>query len=355
MYDFILYGANGYTGKLITALATDYGLQPLLAGRSADKLAPLARQYGYDYRAVGLDDTDALLALLATAPVVLHAAGPFVHTARPMMEACLAAGVHYLDITGEIPVFERAHGYDAAARAAGIMLMSGVGFDVVPTDCLARYLYERLPDATHLRLAFTALGGGTSHGTAKTMVENLGRPGAVRRDGQIVPVPLGHKTRRIPYRKDKERFSMTIPWGDVSTAYYTTGIPNIETYTAIPPGNYKWVRLQRYLGPLLRSEWVRNLARRRIERQPAGPDEQQRQTGRSLVWGEVENAAGERHVARYEGPEGYRLTAISSLLVVKRVRDGQAPVGHQTPAGAYGADFALEIPGSHRADVKAEN
>lgn len=345
---FLLYGAYGYTGQLIVEMAAGYGLTPILAGRSADKLRPLAEQYGLDWRAFDLTDQTALHAALRETPAVLHAAGPFMHTARPMIEACLATGVHYLDITGEITVFEMAHRYDAAARERGIMVMPGVGFDVVPTDCLASFLKAQLPDATHLKLAFSALGGGVSRGTARTMAENLGQPGAIRRNGKITPVPVGYKTLQVPFRSDLTRFAVTIPWGDVSTAYYTTGIPNIETYMTIRPSAYKWFKAQRYFGWLLRQPWLRRLAKQQIDRGPAGPNAERREAGQSLVWGQVTNANGKQVSARLQAPEGYTLTAITSLIIMRRVLEGQAPAGFHTPAGAYGADLILEAPGASR-------
>lgn len=345
--DFLLYGANGYTGELIARAARERGLRPLLAGRSRQKVEAVARSLDLDFRIFDLSDAGAVRNAVRDLPLVLHAAGPFIRTARPMMEACLQTRTHYLDITGEIDVFEMAHQLDEPARRAGIVVLPGTGFDVVPTDCLALFLKKRLPDATHLKLAFSALGGGVSHGTALTMVENLGAPGAVRRDGAIIEVPVGHKTMEVAF-PGKKRFVMTIPWGDVSTAYYTTGIPNIETYTGISPSAYKFVKWQRYLGWLLRSGFVKKLVKRQIEQRPAGPSEEQRRQSRSLVWGEVRNAAGQRRWARLAGPEGYTLTVLASLLIIRKVLDGQAAPGFQTPAGAFGEDLVMEIDGVER-------
>lgn len=347
---FLLYGANGYTGELIARAAKKYGLTPILAGRSEEKIRPLAEELGYEFRIFDLTDQQALDGALRETPVVLHAAGPFIRTARPMLEGCLRTGVHYLDITGEIPVFELAHSLDGRARHAGILIMPGVGFDVVPTDCLALHLKNCLPDATHLKIAFASAGGGLSHGTATTMAENLGNPSAVRREGVIVPVPMGHQTMWVPF-PDRERFCMTIPWGDVSTAFYTTGIPNIETYTGISPSSYRFVRLQRYFGWLLRTGLVRQMAKKRVDNAPAGPDADRRRTGRSLVWAEVRNAAGVQCQARLTGPEGYTLTVATSLLITQKVLSGKAPVGFQTPAGAFGADLILEVEGVERQDL----
>ncbi len=344
---FLLYGANGYTGELIAREARDQGMSPVLAGRTEAKVEPIAQSLGFDYRVFDLADTQALDQALQEVPLVLHAAGPFVHTARPMLEACLRTRTHYLDITGEIDVFELAHDLDQRARQAGIMILPGAGFDVVPTDCLALFLKKQLPDATHLKLAFTTLGGGVSHGTAMTMAENLGKSGAVRREGEIVEVPIGHKTMEVSF-SGKERFVMTIPWGDVSTAFYTTGIPNIETYTGIALSAYRYVKWQRHLSWLLRSSWVKYLVKQWIDRRPAGPDEESRREGRSLVWGEVRNAAGDRRCARLAAPEGYALTVQTSLLIARKALSGHAPAGFQTPAGAYGEDLILEIGGVER-------
>ncbi|MEA3426530.1 MAG: saccharopine dehydrogenase NADP-binding domain-containing protein [Bacteroidota bacterium] len=347
---FLLYGANGYTGRLIAGLAASYGLSPILAGRNEKALQELSQKLGYPYQVIDLADTAALQSSLQEVSVVLHAAGPFQFTARKMMEACLATHTHYLDITGEIAVFEMAKQLDARAKDAGVMLMPGVGFDVVPTDCTALYVKSLLPDATQLKLAFATLGGKLSHGTATTMAEGLGEGGAVRENGKIVRKPLGHKGEWIDFG-EKKLFVMTIPWGDVSTAYSTTGIPNIETYTAVPPKTFQLLKWQSLYNWILRSSFVRNLAKKRIKKQPAGPSDAMRAKAVSLVWGEARNAAGETRTVRMRCPEGYTLTAISSLLIVQKVLAGNLKIGYQTPAGAYGADLILEVPGVTREQV----
>lgn len=346
--NFLLYGANGYTGELIAREAKAQGLAPVLAGRSEGKVRPLAEELGFEYRVFGLGKPEAIDAKLEGFSVVLHAAGPFIHTARPMMEACIREGVHYLDITGEIAVFEMAAALGPRAREAGIMLMPGAGFDVVPTDCMALYLKEQLPDATHLQLAFASLGSRFSQGTAATMAENMGEGGAVRENGKIRKAPLGHKAMMVPFTDEKSLFTMAIPWGDVSTAYYSTGIPNIETYTSVHPKTYRYVKLQRYFNWLLRTSFVRNFARRRIRKGPAGPSKAQREKARSYIWGQVSNSKGEACSARMQTAEGYTLTALSSLIITQRVLQGDAPAGFQTPAKAYGKDLILEIPGTSR-------
>ena len=345
MAKFLLYGAYGYTGTLIAEQAREYQLEPILAGRNTQKLSALAERLGYEYRAFDLRETVKLDAALSEVEVVLHAAGPFAHTAAPMHAACIRTGTHYLDITGEIPAFARAQVQGEAAGEAGIMLLPGVGFDVVPTDCLALHLKEELPDATHLQLAFAWRGGMLSHGTAKTMLEGLGLPGAVRQDSQITPVEPAYKTETFPFAEDKSLKAVTILWGDVFTAYYTTGIPNIETYMAAPPTQIRTMKASRYLGFLLRSRTLKSFLRRRIEARPAGPDAARRGRAETFVYGRVRNAAGNTYAARLRTPEGYKLTAMTALEITRRVLNGEVQPGFRTPAELFGADFVLGFAG----------
>ena len=348
MQKILLYGANGYTGKLIAEMAKDFEITPILAGRSEEKNKPLAEELGYEWIVFSLDDANNCDEALAEVEVVLHAAGPYKFTARPMIEACLRTKTHYLDITGEIEVFEMAHDLNDEAKNAGIMIMPGTGFDVVPTDCLALYLKNKLPDATQLTLAFAG-SSSPSHGTATTMVENLGEAGKRRENGKIIDVPLGEHSMWIPF-PGKKTFAISIPWGDVSTAYYSTGIPNIEVFVGFPPSQYKYVKLSRYFGWLLRTNLIRNYIKKQIKKRPAGPSEAHREKALSLIWGEVKDKTGKRIEARLTVPEGYKLTATTALLITQKVLAGSAPVGFQTPAKAYGPDLIMEVDGAFRED-----
>ncbi len=102
----LIYGANGYTGALVASRAVERGLRPTLAGRSAEGVSAVAGRLGLPWRAVSLGDERGLDAALQGHAAVIHCAGPFEQTSRPMASACLRGGVHYLDITGEIAVFE---------------------------------------------------------------------------------------------------------------------------------------------------------------------------------------------------------------------------------------------------------
>jgi short subunit dehydrogenase-like uncharacterized protein len=274
----------------------------------------------------------------------LNCAGPFSATAAPLADACLNGRVHYLDITGEIEVFEALHARDAEARVASVVLCPGVGFDVIPTDCLAMALKMALPDATHLALGFDSRSG-FSPGTAKTMVEGLGQGGRVRRDGRIVSVPPVWKIRRIDFGWG-EKTAMTIPWGDVATAFYSTGIPHIETYVPASPTLLYWRWLLPWLQPLFGLSLVQTLLKQRVTATVRGPDAERRQRTPTWVWGEVANAAGARKIGRVQTANGYDVTVHGSLAVVERLLTSPAAGGYYTPAQLLGAGLVETLPGS---------
>lgn len=345
----LIYGAYGYTGELITQNAVKKGWKPLLAGRNEEKLKALANRLGLEYAVFDVNEKEKLLAALQGKKAVLHCAGPFAHTFKQMINACLQTGTHYLDITGEIGVFEGSAAKNEAAKKAGIMLMPGTGFDVVPSDCLAAYLKQQLPDATRLKLAFTTLGR-MSRGTSLTMIENLGAGGAVRKDGKIINVKNAHRVQEFPFG-EKKILCATIPWGDVSTAYYSTGIPNIETYMSASPSMVKSMKMGNYMGWLLSTSLVQNYLKAQVNKRKPGPDETERKNGYSLFYGEVENAKGEKKAAGMKTLEGYTLTAATAVNIAEKVLNGNFKPGYMTPSLAYGADLILETEGSKRYDI----
>jgi short subunit dehydrogenase-like uncharacterized protein len=342
---FLIYGANGYTGKLIVEQAVKNGLKPVIGGRTEAKLKPLAQQYGLEYLVFGLDARDELANQLRRFQLVLNCAGPFSRTARKMVEACLESGTHYLDITGEIEVFELVKSYHKKAAEKNIILMPGVGFDVVPTDCMAKYLHSQLPDATHLELAFMGVGGSISHGTLSTIIENLGKPGAIRENGKIVLQPSGQEGRDIDFGIRKQ-FAMSIPWGDVSTAFHTTGIPNIKVFTGIPKNNFYMLKLQPLFNPLLKGGLVKKWLQGYVDKNISGPTPAQLEKGRAYVWGKVTNAKGQTIEARLECPETYLLTAKMAVMIVQKILAGKPDGGYHTPAGMFGYQLIEELEGA---------
>jgi short subunit dehydrogenase-like uncharacterized protein len=340
---FLIYGANGYTGRLIAREAVTRGLKPVLAGRNREALEKLASELDCSVRVFSLDQPQETAAQLHDVRAVMHCAGPFSVTARPMMEACLKAHVHYLDITGEIDVIETAAALDAQAREAGVALLPAVGFDVVPSDCLAAILAAQLPAATHLILAFTG-DGAISPGTAKTAVESLPYGARARVDGRIVRVPTLSKTREVVFRSG-QRMTALIGWGDVASAFYSTGIPNIETYMGMPPKQISRLRFARPFLPLLRFGFIQSFLRRRIESSVRGPSAAELASSRASLWGQVRNAQGQTVEATLETPGGYPLTVLTALACLQRTLAGQAPPGFSTPSKAFGKDLILHIPG----------
>ena len=341
---WLLYGANGYTGTLIAEEAVRRGMRPILAGRRAALIQPLAERLGLEHRVFPLGDAGALNRATGEVAAVLLAAGPFYKTSGWVRAACIAQGKHYLDITGEFSVFEACQAQGAAAAQAGTVLLPGVGFDVVPSDCLAAALHTALPNATHLQLALH-LQGGVSPGTTKTMLEGamLGAGGMVREQGQLVAVPPAHKTRTVPFA-DRTRFCATFPWGDISTAYVSTGIPNIEVYFSSRPSQVRLLRLQRYLAPLLRLPPLLRLGHTLIDRLVPGPSEAARLRARSFLWGQVRNAAGQQVEGTLETLSGYQLTMLTAVACMQRVLQGGIAPGMQTPSRAFGAGFIQEFP-----------
>ena len=229
---YLIYGATGYTGALTARLAVERGDKPVLGGRN--ERAP-GRHRGRAQAAVFAGRSVSTI----RRALEQHPAGPqsgpalrrsLLHTpSRPMADACLRTKAHYLDITGEVA---RLRGPARAGRGG----QSG-GSDAATGRRLRRRpvgLSGGAPEATAThgdRLALGFQPAALSRGTATTMVENIGRGGLVRGTASSTRAggleDAGHRLRRGPE-------AMTIPWGDVSTAYHSTGIPDIEVYLAAP-------------------------------------------------------------------------------------------------------------------------
>ena len=343
--NWMIYGANGYTGALCAEEAVKRGLRPVLAGRTAERIVPLAERLGLEHRVFGLGEPSVTEENLGGIELVLHCAGPFSATSRPMVDACVRTRAHYFDITGEIGVFEYIHENDARWRDAGIAAIPGMGFDVVPTDCLAAMLKEDMPDAHTLRIAFKGAGAKMSAGTTKTMIEGLGEGSAVRRHGRIERIPPGSLTREIPFEEGAAELAMAIPWGDLATAWYSTGIPNIETFVYADPAQLRQLRTVSRLAWLLRMNTIKRAVQALVGKYVKGPNEEERQSGYMLCFGEAEGPGGNTVTRRLRTPEGYWFTVLATLAGVERwLQDGLEP-GAQTPSMAFGPRFVHTIEG----------
>lgn len=329
---WMIYGANGYTGELVARRAVARGERPVLAGRNAAAVGALATSLALDAKVVDLANTKALREAVEQVDAVAHCAGPFVRTAEPMVDACLATGTHYMDVTGEPEVFEAVLARDAEAAAAGVTLLTGGGYDVVPTDCLAALLAAELPDATSLEIAFRA-GGGLSRGTALTGLDMVSR-GALRRvDGRLVRGPIGQPTREIAF-PSRTRTVGAVTWGDVVTAYHSTRIPNITVFSSVPKATPT--------ARLLRLAPFRALAARAIRRGAPGPSAQVRAATGVEIVASVRSESGSRS-ATLTGPNPYDITAdavVREIPLLASVRPGA-----HTPATALGPDFVHSLDG----------
>jgi short subunit dehydrogenase-like uncharacterized protein len=336
----LVYGAYGYTGALVARRAVERGLAPVLAGRDAERLVRLARELGCDWRAFPLGDPEALRRGIRGAGALVHCAGPFVHSARAVAEACIDERVQYLDLTGEIPVFEALLSLGDAARRAGVMLLPGAGFDVVPTDCLAAHLARRLPAARALVLALGGLDR-VSRGTARTMLEHAGargRPAAGAPTTRTFDLGFGPVT------------AVAAPWADTFTAPRSTGIPDVATYLVAGPAFRSLVRAGPWLAPLLAWPRLRDVVASAMAGGEAGPSPERRAARRSVVYGEATDASGRRVAALQRHPDAYTLTALAAVEIAERALRGDAPPGWQTPSTAYGPDLVLALPGVSRED-----
>ncbi len=352
MSRFLIYGATGYTGALCAEHAASRGLAPVVAGRSAAKARALADRLGLDWRAFPLDEPAQLAEGLSGVEAVLHAAGPFSATSKPMADACLARGVHYVDVTGEIEVFEALAARDGEAKARGVALLPGAGFDVVPSDCLAAHVVRRLPSATRLSLAIGGFGGlaSASRGTAKTMLEAAGRGCRVRRGGRIVeidPAPRG-----VADFGAGPRPTVGVSWGDVSTAFHSTGVPDVDVAFDATPAMRQAAGAPKLARRLFGARTTQRLLGRLIEiAMPPGPTDEQRAASGNVIVAEAHDDAGGRAASRLRIPNAYTLTAWTAVEAARRAADGKVAPGFQTPSRAFGPDFILLFQDVDREDV----
>ena len=320
---WMLYGAAGHTGALIARHAHQRGHRPLLAGRNAPATAALAGDLDLPSLALALNDPAALNAALAEVDLVLNAAGPFLHTAAPLAQACLAAGVHYLDIGNELQVFGTLYDLDQRAQQAGVTIIPGAGFGVVATNCLARYVSDAVGGAQHLEVAARAATAQPGPGIAASVRENLPYGGWIRRAGHLHPQALGSGTITITLPGGPCRI-MPFPTGDLEAAFQATGAPDITAYSPVPDD-------------------------------PA-VDPRASDTGagspayRSFGWARATGPNSATAEAWLQTGESYAFTAAASIRAVEETLGRSVP-GAFSPAAAFGADFALTIPGTARIDT----
>jgi short subunit dehydrogenase-like uncharacterized protein len=338
---WLLYGATGFTGGLIAREARARGHNVILAGRDQARLEALAQQLGTSFRVFDMGQRDTIDRGLTGVRLVLNCAGPFSLTASTLAQACLRTGAHYLDIAGEIADHRILQRLDERARETGVMLLPGVGFGILPSDCLAFFLKERQPDAVTLTLAFCA-GTSASHGTLATLMESLQQSGFVRRAGQLVAAEPASESRSIDFGPGGEKRAVLFPWrADVLSAGLSTGIPHIQSYAAVPV-ILRFILKNR---ALFQSGFLHSLLQGWVARVPDGPKAALRGKRKSWLYGEVVNEVGARVRAVVEGPDPYDFTVLAAMAAVERGLAGDVPEGFTTPAQLLGSAPLRDLPG----------
>ena len=346
MQSFMIYGATGYTGELAARMAVQKKMKPILAGRNRQKIEKLGSELNLDVRVFALDNLKTIEENIADCEFVLHCAGPFVDTAEPMAHACINTGTHYLDITGEIPVYQSLYLLNQKAIKKNTMVFPGAGFDIIPSDCLAASLKSKLPEADTLEIAFIGLGSGNiSEGTAKSMLRQLPDGSMIRKNGKLEKIPLFSKNKKLQL-SDKTYNLYSIPWGDVFTAFISTGIENITVYSAFSEFEANMARLGSFAFPAFKNEDILNAAEKVIETFIKNPDFKKRNESRCIFWGEATSRDGKKVSSVLETREGYSFTSESVLICAEKILAGDFRPGFQTPSTVYGPGLVYEISGT---------
>lgn len=342
----VLYGANGYSGRLLLPELRSLGLEPVVAGRGRAAITELGRELGLESRVFGLEDPGQVDAGLAGARVLLNAAGPFLQTARPLMDACLRQRVDYLDLTGEIHPLVYAAACDGIAKRLGVMLLPAVGFDVVPSDSLVMHLAGILPRAEKLTVSVSP-SNLLSRGSAATAIAHAGGENQVRRDGRLETVRYRVQMRWTDFGSGM-RPTVAASWGDLVTAFHVLGIPNIEVYFEATAFRFAAVAANELYSPSLHDGIVRPWLEAFARTLPrSGPSAAERKRERAVVVAELTRGR-ETVRGRIMTPEAYTFTAEAAPRIASAVLAGARRPGFQSPAGLLGADFVLGLRGVRR-------
>jgi short subunit dehydrogenase-like uncharacterized protein len=309
----VLYGATGYTGRLVAQELARRGLDHVLSGRDPEKLARL----GGPTRSVGLDDDAALRDLLEPAHVVINCAGPFTVAGDALVRAAIATSTHYVDSTGEQPfikmVFDR---HSGPAERAGVALVPALGFDYTPGDCIARLTAEGLEPLDEIVIAYAVDDFGMSRGTLKSALEMMKGGDLLYEDERWRPAGTGVYRASFDFPEPIGRQSVSrLPAGEVVTVPHhtrTSKVTTLVTTRTIAPGPLSQVLpvVMPGVALALRSP-LRGLLARGVALLPEGPGEDDRREASFTVVADAHarNGTSRRGVVR--GKDVYGLTAVT--------------------------------------------
>jgi short subunit dehydrogenase-like uncharacterized protein len=340
----MIYGANGYTGRLIAKEAAARGLSPLLAGRNRTQIEALGRELGCETRVFELIGDVAAQLAGAGVGLVLHCAGPFVQTSEPMLTACLAARAHYLDITGEYYVFERVYRMHEQLKAAGILAVPGVAFDVVPTEGLAVLVKQRLPDATRVRVVTRLDRVAVTRGTMTSMMEVVASGVMVRENGELRPASVPRVLETVEFREGSFKL-LPATAGELVAIHHSTGVPNIQIYMAGTDAQTRPIVQQLKLAPMLGIKPVRRILQRPVRATGKDPSDADLHENPMYVRADGWNASGRQVTLYLETPQAYAVSVPFALACAERALQDDAPSGALTPSQLIGTDAMLAVPG----------
>lgn len=341
----LIYGVTGYTGHLIIKEALAKGIAFTIAGRNAEKIQSLAVEFNLPSLSFGLDDQAVIIRNIRPFSLVLNVAGPYSYTTKPMAEACLEAGVHYVDLCGELDLLDWFHSQHDRALEKKVALVGGAGFNHTPTNCVAGKLHEFMPDATHLELAVHLGGGSISHGTMSSMILLLGESGTFRKNGILQSEPLGKKRQTIDFGVGIKN-CISIPWGDINASWYSTKISNIRTYTSASFLAWLLLKGQFLLNPVLRSTWFRKQLQHWADRKFTGPSHSEIKLIKTRIYGKVWNDSGQEKELLVECAESYIFSARSAIKIVQRMMENPGICGYKTPAQILNFEDFMSITGT---------
>ena len=367
----LLYGATGYSGRLIAAEArrrysdsrdvTIDRHQVVLGGRDGAELADMTRTLELDHLVFTLDDRERVLSALRGFDVVINAAGPFARTASRLMRAAIEVGIPYVDINGEVDVYRALDDLSRIALHRGVTIVSGSGFTATVSDMMLESALStvRPSDARTVWIAFSAMRH-FSRGSLHAMLRSVRERVLVVREGKVVHVPVGRLERMFDFGQDKQQHDGTQRPNDDSRrprpARIASAINTIDTLTASRTARRKQaesisiesyaemsatVRLGYQIGalsaPLLQIPLVQRLNHFQIAQLPDGPSAEDRTETRQKVLLQIESPLRTTLVDwRLTTPDAYDFTARSALAVAEKVAGASGGGGWKTPSEVLG-------------------